>query len=127
MKTKIIVLILTILALFGTLFAIAAAPDLSGTWIGKATIPNGTADELTLVLKKEKTVYTGTVVDSFGMIAQNTELKDSKLDKNEFTANFSLMDGTPITFKMTVNGDKMTGQWTDSGGSTGALEFEKQK
>jgi len=127
MKIKIVVLILTILALFGTLFALAAPPDLSGTWIGKATVPDGNQDELTLVLTKVKTVYTGTVADSFGMIAQNTELKDIKLEKNEFTANFSLSNGAPITFKLTVSGDKMSGQWLDSGGSTGALEFEKKK
>jgi len=127
MKTKILILILTLLALLGTLFAVAAPADLSGAWIGKATIPNGTQDELILVLKKAKAVYTGTVADSFGMISQNTGLKDIKLDKNEFMANFSLTDGTPITFKLTVNGDKMTGQWLDSGGSSGALEFEKKK
>jgi hypothetical protein len=127
MKMKILLGILALLAILGALFAVPVPADLSGTWIGKTTIPNGTQDDMTLVLKKAGATYTGTLVDSLGMIPQDTELNDVKLDKNELTANFTIADGTPIKFKLTVNGDKMNGQWEDPGGSTGVLEFEKKK
>jgi len=127
MKMKILLVILAFLAILGVLFAVAAPADLSGTWIGKTTIPNGTQDDMTLVLKKTGAIYSGTLEDSLGMIPQGTELKDVKLEKNELTANFTITDGTPIKFTLTVSGDKMNGQWEDSGGSTGVLEFEKKK
>jgi len=104
------------------------AVDWSGTWLGKTTIPNGTVDELTVVLIKDKTTYTGTVVDTLGLIAPDTPFKDVMVNNNEMTANFTLTDGTLIKFTLKIEGDKMNGKWEDTaGGSAGILEFVKKK
>ena len=126
-KTMLGVLAFVLMTLGLSAFATPAV-DWSGTWLGKTTIPNGTVDELTVVLKKDKTAYTGTVVDTLGLIAPDTLLKDVTVNNNEMTANFTLTDGTLIKFTLKIEGDKMNGKWEDlAEGSTGILEFVKKK
>lgn len=105
----------------------ASAPDLAGTWIGKTEVPDQGPDEVTLVLKKGEKGYTGTVVDTLGLIAKDTEITDVTLEGNEISFRFPLTDGAMISVKMTVDGDKMAGAWIHPEGSTGALALEKKK
>lgn len=111
--------------LFST--AAASAPDLAGTWIGKTEVPDQGTDEVTLVLKKDEKGYTGTVVDTLGLIAKDTEIMDVTVEGNEISFRFPLTDGAMISVKMTVDGDKMAGAWVHPEGDTGALSFEKKK
>jgi hypothetical protein len=104
----------------------AQTPDLSGTWVGTTQIPDGTVDEVTLVLKKADTGYTGTVSDSLGLIAGNTDINDVKLEGSDLSFTLYLADGNLITIKLTVTADKLTGQWEHPEGSTGTLELLKK-
>jgi hypothetical protein len=111
--------------LFST--AAASAPDLAGTWIGKTEVPDQGTDEVTLVLKKDEKGYTGTVVDTLGLIAKDTEIMDVKVEGNEISFRFPLTDGAMISVKMTADGNKMAGAWVHPEGDTGVLSFEKKK
>jgi hypothetical protein len=127
-KIKIfLVAMFTVLA--ALVFAIPrpAAVDFSGTWLGKSEMPSGDVDELTLVLKKEKDSYAGTIVDSLQMIAPATPIQSAKVDGNVITFEFPLVDGAMIYCKLTLAGEKMTGGWTHPAGTTGTLIFEKKK
>jgi hypothetical protein len=103
------------------------APDLSGTWIGKTEVPNVGTDEVTLVLKKAEKSYSGTITDNQAVINPNTEIKDVAIDGEKLSFIFSLADGNLITIKLTVTGDKMTGQWEHPEGSTGEIELIRKK
>jgi len=104
------------------------AVDWSGTWLGKTTLPDGTVDELTVVFKKDKTTYTGTVVDTLGIVAPDTPFKDMTVNNNEMTANFIVTSGNLIKFTLKIEGDKMNGKWEDTTeGTAGLLEFVKKK
>jgi hypothetical protein len=111
--------------LFST--AAASAPDLAGTWIGKTEVPDQGTDEVTLVLKKDEKGYTGTVVDTLGLIAKDTEIMDVKVEGSEISFRFPLTDGAMISVKMTADGNKMAGAWVHPEGDTGVLSFEKKK
>jgi hypothetical protein len=107
--------------------AAAAAPEFAGTWLGKTEVPDQGIDELSLVLKKGEAGYSGTITDSLGMIVKETELKDIKIKEKTMTFQFPLFDGTPITVKLTLDGDKMTGAWEHPEGSMGTIELERKK
>ena len=126
-------LIVALLAAF-VILAVLAFPlpqavktDFSGTWLGKTEVPDAGIDELTLVLKKDKDSYAGTVVDSFQMIAPETPIQNVKIEATALTFTFPLTDGAIITCKLKMDGDKMTGQWEHPEGSMGAITFEKKK
>jgi hypothetical protein len=127
---KLIVLI-SILALgLGLSFAAtttAAPADITGTWIGKAEIPDVGIDELTMVLKKDKDAYSGTILDAMEMIALGTEIKVVEFRDDVLTVTFPLADGGIVTSRLKVAGDKMTGQWEHSAGGSGTLEFTRKK
>ena len=107
----------------------AQAADLSGTWLGKTEVPDTGTDEVTMVLTKAKTGYSGTVTDSLGMLNKDTEIKDVKLDGDELTFSFLLSDGTTeIVVSLTVSGEKLIGRWEDPNeeGASAPIEFIKK-
>ena len=108
------------------LFAVVPA-DLIGTWIGKTEVPNQGTDELTMAFKKIDNGYAGTVVDTLGLIAPETEIKTIELKDEALAFTFPLVDGTIITCRMKIAGDKITGQWEHPEGDIGALEFARKK
>jgi hypothetical protein len=106
---------------------LAHAADLSGIWLAKFEIPNqGGMDELTLVLKKADKSYTGIISDSLGYIPKDTPLANVKLVENELSFFFKAMGGTlELTVKLTVAGNKMTGQM-DMPDNSFPVEFIKK-
>ena len=124
---------MTLVAMLAVMAAlVCAAPrpdsaDFSGTWLGKTTLPDGTVDEFTLVLKKEKDVYTGTIVDSLKAVPPETMIQSVKVEGNVISFTFPWPDGAVIYCQLTLAGEKMTGDWTHSAGTKGALDFEKKK
>jgi hypothetical protein len=105
----------------------APAPDITGTWNGKTEVQDAGTLELQLVIKKEKDVYSGTIMDSMNMIAQGTEIKVVELKDDALTLTFPLADGALITCRLKVAGDKMTGQWEHPQGATGLFDFTRKK
>ena len=115
------------MAVLGT--SSAQAADLSGTWLGKTEVPDTGTDEVTMVLTKAKTGYSGTVTDSLGMLNKDTEIKDVKLDGDELTFSFLLSDGTTeIVVSLTVSGEKLIGRWENPNedGASAPIEFIKK-
>jgi hypothetical protein len=127
-KVKIFFLaMLAVLAAFAIAASRPAAVDFSGTWLGKTEVPGSGIDELTLVLKKDKESYTGTVVDSLQMIVPWTEIQNVKVEGNVITLMFPLTDGNMISCTLTLAGGKMTGDWIHPEGSTGTIDFDKKE
>jgi len=118
--------ILLVLTLWLTGFAVAP-PNIVGTWLGKTEVPDQGTDEVTMVIAKSEEGFSGTVVDTLGLIAKDTAIKDVKLQDKELVFHFPLVDGNDIWIKLTVDGEKMTGAWTSADGEVGALVFEKKK
>lgn len=104
-----------------------AAADFSGTWLGKATLPDGSVDEFTLVLKKDQNAYAGTIVDSLKAVPPATPVQSLEVEGRDIIFTFPWPDGAVIYCKLTLADDKMTGDWTHSAGTTGTLDFEKKK
>jgi len=119
--------VLVLLAAAAGLLAYAAAPDITGTWIGKTDVPDVGIDELTLVFKKTPDGYVGVFSDSLGQLAKDTELKDIKLEGSQVTFNFPIIDGTILQGTLKIDGDKMTGAWTHPEGNSATWTFERKK
>lgn len=127
-------------ALFPTLFAailiLSAGPllcrsqDLSGTWVGETVVPNAVdKDQVTLVLQKVGESYSGMVTDSMGM-AKESPLENVKFENDTLTAEFMIFNGgenVRIWMTLKVTGEKLIGNWQDSGDSSGPLELERKR
>jgi hypothetical protein len=126
-KNKSIGTVLVLLAALAGLLAYAAAPDITGTWIGKTEVPNAGLDDLTLVIKKTPTGFSGTFSDTLGQLNKDTEIKDVKLEGNLVTFNFPIIDGTVLQGTLKIDGDKMSGAWSHPEGSGADWTFERKK
>jgi hypothetical protein len=104
--------------------------DLSGTWIGSTAIPNREdRDNLTLVLKKDGSSYTGNITDSMGML-NATVLEKVKLEKDTISFEFLVVtEGGDVRVRSTfkVSKDKLVGSWESEQGDTAALEMVRKK
>ncbi len=125
--TALLGLLVAVAVMLGVGIVASAPPDVAGKWIGKTEVPDQGTDQVTMVLKKAGEGYTGTIEDSIGQVAAGTPLKDVKLENSVLTCSFPITDGALISMKLTLAGDKMTGDWSHPQGSTGAITFERQK
>ena len=119
--------VFVLLAALAGLLAYAAAPDITGTWIGKTEVPDAGNDDLTLVIKKTATGFSGTFSDTLVQVNKDIEISAVKLEGNELSFNFSLIDGTLMTAKLKIDGDQMTGTWGHPEGDVGSMTFERKK
>jgi hypothetical protein len=127
--SSIFVFLVFLLALSsGTFFCQQA--DLSGKWVGQTEVPNAAEpDKLTLILEKKEGGYKGKVSDSMGML-QDTELEGLEFKDNKLSCNFLVNTGEgflKIQMTLTVEGDKMKGNWEAEDGSSGKVELEREK
>jgi len=110
-------------------FSAASATNPSGTWLGTAEIPDYGVDELTLVLKKDDSSYTGTIIDTLGFWPEGSEIEDVKIESDLLTFSSKIMEGSMlIIFRLTIEGDKLSGELenTTMGGSV-PITFEKKE
>ncbi len=102
--------------------------DLSGTWEGTTEVPEeAELDQITLTLEKIDEEYSGTFTDSLGF-AQDAELEDIEFKDNTLTFSFTIFNGfeyAMIYATLTVEGNKMSGNWESEDVSSGPVEFEK--
>jgi hypothetical protein len=100
----VIVLVLSVKPMY------AATTNVTGAWTGDVSSPNGDFP-LTFHLKQDGTKLTGTVDGPQG---DPMPIANGKVDGNKvsFTVSFN---GTTITHKGTVDGDKMTMTTTSDG------------
>jgi len=122
--------VLALLLLAGILIA---APDFAGTWIGKTDIPDVGTDDLTLVIKKSEdaqtkaVVYSATLADTLGYVVPGTEFKEIKVQGNEMTFQFPIVDGNFITGKLVLKDETLVGSWANAEGLSAEMKFEKKK
>ncbi|MFC2157236.1 hypothetical protein ACFLT9_05305 [Acidobacteriota bacterium] len=127
---KKMVQILTLIVFMASLTGgmVFAQTDLTGTWIGATEVPDIGEDAITLVLVKKENTYTGTITDSAGM-AEEAEITDVDFSEGKLTFNFTIYNGSEymdVACALTVDGNKMTGQWETEDGSSGSIELEKK-
>jgi hypothetical protein len=128
-SSSIFVLLVFLLALSSGIFFCQQA-DLSGKWVGQAEVPNAVdPDKLTLVLEKKEAGYAGKISDSMAML-QDTELEDLEFKDNKLSCNFLVNTGESylrVNMTLTVEGNKMNGNWEAEDGSSGSVELEREK
>jgi hypothetical protein len=103
--------------------------DLSGTWEGTTEVPDAMEpDQIKLVFIKIDGEYSGTFTDSMGF-AEEAELKDIEFKENTLTFNFTIYDGfeyMQVYSTLTVDGNKMSGNWETEDGNSGQIELVKK-
>ncbi len=104
--------------------------DISGTWEGTTEVPDvAEPDQITVVLEKIDGEYSGTFTDSLGF-AEEAELEDIEFKDNTLTFSFTIFNGfeyAMIYATLTVEGNKMSGNWESEDGSSGPVELEKKE
>lgn len=104
--------------------------DLSGTWVGDTVTPaSPDKDQLTLVLKKDGTSYTGTMSDTIGMVNQ-AALESVKIENGTLSFQFVAHTGDQeirVTTTLKISGEKLVGSWVTETGDTGPVEMERKK
>jgi hypothetical protein len=102
--------------------------DLSGTWEGTTYVPNAGDDQVTLVLRKEGDVYSGTVTDSM-QLADQSRLENTIFEDGTLTAEFMIFNGADyirISLTLKVSGELLVGDWSDPNGENGRLELKRR-
>jgi hypothetical protein len=107
--------------LFALTFSLSAfAADVAGKWNAIAKDPSGNEIKAELNLKHEGAKLTGTMGGPEGTIPlEDVEFKDNILT---YKLDYG---GTPVTVKMTLDGDKLKGNYTTDGGDSGPIEAER--
>ncbi len=126
--------ILSLLALVSFFVVLAlglayAQVEISGTWIGTTEVPDMGEDEVTLVLEKDNSGYSGTFSDSLGM-ADKAELEDVAYESGNLSFSFTIYNGSEymsVSCSLAVKNDTMTGYWETEDGTTGEIEMKRQK
>jgi hypothetical protein len=98
----------------------AFAADVAGKWNAVAKDPGGNEIKAELSLKHEGAKLTGSMGGPEGAIQlEEVEFKDNVLTyKLEY-------GGTPVSVKMTLDGDSLKGSYTTDGGDSGPIEAER--
>lgn len=111
-KAKKILLLVAWLVPIALTGASAPAADLTGTWTGTWDIPHSGIDELTLILKKTGTTYTGTINDSLGFIVKDTPIAEVVVDGHtiSFSLVLSLEEEADLGLKLELREDKLSGE-----------------
>ncbi len=104
--------------------------DLSGTWEGTTEVPDSPQpDKLVLVLEKKEGVYQGYLTDEVGY-AKEAPLRNVVFAENKLSFSFAIFDGTDyqdIQIMLLVEGDKMTGTWSNVEGEGSQVILERKK
>ena len=104
--------------------------DLNGTWKGETYVEGGPEIYLllTLVLEYKDNEITGKLNDDMGYIS--SEITEGKLESEVFT--FKAIAQAPegdisLSFKVTVTGDTMEGEWESEEGYYGSWTATREK
>ena len=109
------------------LLALAAwAGDISGTWTGQITGPDGNGFTLTYSFKQDGEKLTGTVAGPQG---DPLPLEEGKVqgDKVSFSVHVDFNGGARFSSEGTINGDEITLKTKSENGDFGPITLKKQK
>ena len=65
--------------------------------------------------------------DTLGYLAPGTELKEVKVEGNDMTFQFPLIDGTLMSAKLTFKDETLTGIWVHPEGDAAEMKLERKK
>jgi hypothetical protein len=112
----------------GALLALVGwAGDISGTWTGELTGPDGNGFSLTYSFKQDGEKLTGTVAGPQG---DPIPLEEGKVegDKVSFSVHVEFNGGTKFTSEGTIKGEEITlTTKNESGNPLGPMTLKKQK
>jgi len=106
----------------------AKKPDVVGTWVGYAISPDQRF-EITVVIDKGETGYTGKFKDATGMIPE-TPLREIVFKEGKLSFEFDLtlgMETQPIRIELTLENETLKGAWFDSEGNSDIVELTLKK
>ena len=119
---RVFLLVLLIAAIAMT----AAAADVTGKWSGSFSLGDaGGSGTAFLVLKQTGATLSGT---AGGTEDEQFPLENAKIDGNKISGTVNASDGNTYTVLLTVDGDKMSGELTVSGGGQtmkGKIELKR--
>jgi len=98
----------------------AAAADVAGKWNAIAKDPDGNEIKAALSLKQESGKLTGTMI----LPEATVQLEDVQFKENVLTCKLQY-NGMPVSVKMTLDADKLKGNYTTDNGETGPIEAER--
>jgi hypothetical protein len=114
--------------LFLLLATAAWAADVTGTWKGEVSTPDGNSFSLTYTFKQDGAKLTGTVLGPHG---DEFPLDNGKVDgdKISFSVKVPFNGGTVISSEGTINGDEITLKTKAEGGDmdTPPVTIKRQK
>ena len=109
---------------------VAKRADIVGTWVGTAMGGDGvTPLEITAVIDKTTTGYSGKLGDTAGMVPESA-MREIVFKDNKLTFDFDLAQGTEtllIKIELTLEAETLKGVWFDPDGNSGAIELKLKK
>ena len=126
MKALHVLLLVAVIAVAWLAAPLRAAEDPAGLWIGTTEVPDQGTDQVRLVITRIDGGYGGLMTDSLRVVAGDA-LRDVQFADGVLTFGFSLTDGTAMTMKLKVTGEKMAGEWQHPEGEAGAITLERMK
>ena len=104
--------------------------DIVGTWIGTAVGGDGvTPLEITAVIEKTTTGYSGKLGDTAGMVPESA-MREIVFKDNTLKFDFDLTQGTEtilIKIELTLAAEILKGVWSDPDGNSGSIELKLKK
>ena len=103
--------------------------DIIGTWVGTAVVGDGSRIDITTVIEKAATGYSGKLGDMSGMVPESP-LREIVFKDNKLTFDFDLAQGTGtvvIKIELTLEAETLKGFWFDPDGNSGEIELALKK
>lgn len=104
--------------------------DIVGTWVGTAMGGDGaTPIDITAVIDKTATGYTGKLSDTAGMVPESA-MREIVFKDNKLTFDFDLAQGSGtilIKIALTLEAETLKGAWSDPDGNSGPIELKLKK
>ena len=131
MKKTLLILVATALALLilgAGLFA-QKKPDVIGTWIGYAVVGDGSRVDVTIVIDKGESGYTGKLSDASGMVPESP-LKEIVFKDGKLTFEIDMAQGMEsqlIKIELTLENETLNGAWFDPEGNSDVIELTLKK
>jgi hypothetical protein len=126
-----IVVLSALVLLAGTAFAQAPKKaDVAGTWFGYAVVnEDGSGFDITMILEKAETGYTGKLSDASGAITE-TPLRAIVFSDNKLSCELDLpqaMGSLLIRIELILENESLKGAWFDPDGNSGGIELTLRK
>ena len=130
MKKSLAVLVIALAVLAGTaLSQVAKKADIVGTWAGTAVVGDGSKIDITAVIEKAATGYSGKLSDASGQVPES-QLKQIVFKDNKLSFDFDFAQGTEtvlIKIELTLEAETLKGFWFDPDGNSGEIELALKK